>query len=139
MTNTKEAVRFRHHYLVNGGILSVCTSLNHESGIVTVGWSVFNPEDPRWVRKIGNNIARKRMEEKPLVFLLTRDEPCVCDYISLRALMLILGSAKRKSGEGIVEDTTQSIPRNTLVAIEYEMIRILSLLGERVGLPSITK
>lgn len=139
MINNKEAVRFRHHFLINGGILSVCTSLNHESGLVTVGWSIFNPDDLKWVRKMGNDIARKRMKNSPLTFTLSADEPVICDYVSLRALMLILGSAKRIGGDIIPVNTTKSIPRSTLVAIEYEMIRILSLLGERIGLPSITE
>lgn len=138
MTNN-EAVRFRHHFLINGGVLTVCTSLNHENGLVTVGWSIFNPDDSRWVRKVGNDIARKRIKDNPICFVLSSDEPIICDYVSLRALMLILGSAKRMSGDNIQDNTTKTIPRNTLVAIEFEMIRILSLLGERVGLPSITE
>lgn len=139
MCDNKEAVRFRHHFLVNGGVLSVCTSLNHENRTVTVGWSIFNPEDDRWVRKVGNGIAKKRMAENPTVFTLSKDEPVICDYISLRALVFILGTSKRKQGSDLGSGSTRSIPRQTLEAIQFEVVKILSLLGERVGLPSIVR
>lgn len=134
----EEAIRFRHHFLINDCILSVCTSLNHETRDVAVGWSIFNSADRTWIKKVGNGIARKRMKETPLMFNLSKDEPIICDYISLRALLIILGASKREYDDTIQDNTPRAIYRDTLLAIEYEMIRVLSLLGERVGLPSIT-
>lgn len=135
----KEAVRFRHHFLINGGVLTVCTSLNHDTGNVKVGWSLFNPGDEKWVRKIGNEIARRRLAINPLIFTITDHEPIICDYISLRALLAIIGTSKRTPHNEIPLETTKIIPRGALASIQYEAIKILNLLGQRVGLESITE
>ena len=139
MCEKKEALRFRHHFLINGGVLTICTSLNHETRSVKVGWSLFNPNDQRWVRRQGNDNARRRLNEFPLEFILTQNEPILCDYISLRALMLVFAAAKRHPHEPYTNDSTQVIPRQVLSVLQYEMIRIISLLGQRLNLPSITE
>ena len=130
------AVRFRHHFLASGSVLTICTRLNYDSHTVEVGWSLFNHEDKRWIRRFGNQIARDRMNMAPLTFNLTVDEPILCDYISMRALMLIFVAAKRE-GNVIKEGTPQVIPRTSLVDIQFEMLMILNLLGQRVGLRSV--
>lgn len=130
------AVRFRHHFLASGSILSVCTRLHHDSLNVEVGWSLFNHEDKRWVRRVGNELARTRMDQTPLKFSLSPDEPILCDYISMRSLLLIFAAAKRTGGS-IKEGTPQIIPRETLVDIQFEILMILNLLGQRVGLRSV--
>lgn len=138
MCENKVASRFRHHFLVNGAILTVCTSLDYSTHEVAVGWSVFNPNDDRWVRKVGNAIARSRMESCPITFRLTECEPIVCDYISMKALLLIIGaSGKKPENCAVREDHPSAIPDSTRTAIQFEMIHILSLLGMRVGLASI--
>ena len=136
MCDQKPAVRFRHHFLASGSILTICTRLHHDSRDVEVGWSLFNHEDKRWVRRLGNQIARNRMNTTPLSFSLTADEPILCDYISMRALMLIFVAAKRE-GNAIKEGTPQVIPRTSLVDIQFEMLMILNLLGQGVGLHSV--
>lgn len=136
-TECKEATRFRHHFLTNGGILTVATSLEYETRKVRVGWAIFNPADVRWIRKFGAILARGRMNDSPLYFTLTDDEPVMCDYISLRALQLILvnsGKDKSEIPEGTLQEHPSSIPKNTLCAIQYESYRIMHLLGQRVGL-----
>lgn len=130
------AVRFRHHFLASGSILTICTRLHHDSRDVEVGWSLFNHEDKRWVRRLGNQIARNRMNTTPLSFSLTADEPILCDYISMRALMLVFIASKRE-GNSIKEGTPQVIPRTSLAEIQFEMLMMLNLLGQRVGLRSI--
>ena len=129
----KIATRFRHHFLVNGAILSVCTRLNYNTREVAVGWSVFNPNDERWIRKEGNHIAVQRMDLFPIKFSMTNDEPILCDYISFKALLLILGASKKTPNENR-ENHPSAIPAKTRTAIQFEMIRILSLLGMRIGL-----
>lgn len=136
MCETKIAQRFRHHFLINGAILTVCTSLNYDTREVTVGWSMFNPNDDRWVRKYGNHISRYRLTNHPIKFKLTEDEPILCDYISMKALLLIIGVSGMKP-ETELEHHPSSIPTDTRTAIQFEMIHILSLLGMRVGLNSI--
>lgn len=138
MSENQSAIRFRHHFLVNGAVLTVCTNLNHILRTVDIGWSLFNPGDDKWVRKVGNDIARDRIKNETLTFNLSEDEPVICDYLSLRSLMLILASAKRQPKTPIDQSSTQTIPRASLTAIEYEMIRLISLLGQRIGVPSIT-
>lgn len=133
----KPAVRFRHHYLASGAILSICTKLDHEALTVDVGWSIFNPDDDRWIRKVGNQIARTRLENDPIKFVLTEDEPVICDYISMRALMALLVAAKRFRKEDYYFKSPQIIPRYTLAEIQMEIILVLNLLGQRIGLPSI--
>lgn len=136
MCDQKPAVRFRHHFLQSGSVLTVCTRLNYETRNVDVGWSLFNHEDRRWVRRFGNQIARERMDTAPLKFSLTGDEPILCDYISMRALMLLFVAAKR-NGNSIQEGTPQVIPRTTLAEIQFEIFLMLNLLGQRVGLRSV--
>lgn len=136
MSETKIAQRFRHHFLVNGAVLTVCTRLDYDTREVAVGWSVFNPNDQRWVRKIGNNIARFRLTEHPIKFKLTEYEPILCDYISMKALLLIIG-VSGTTPESDDEHHPSAIPADTRTAIQFEMIHILSLLGMRVGLVSI--
>ena len=133
----KPAIRFRHHYLASGAILSICTKLNHEARSVDVGWAIFNPEDDRWIRKVGNQVARIRLENEPLKFVLTEDEPVICDYISMRALMVLLVAAKRVRIEDEIFKSPQIIPRYTLAEIQMEIVLVLNLLGQRVGLPSV--
>jgi len=135
MCDQKSAVRFRHHFLASGSVLTVCTRLNYDTLDVDVGWSLYNHEDKRWVRRFGNQIARERMDTSPLKFSITNDEPILCDYISMRALMLIFVAAKRQ-GSHFQEGTPQIIPRTSLVDIQLEMLFILNLLGQRVGLNS---
>jgi len=130
------AVRFRHHFLASGSILTICTRLNYDTHTVEVGWSLFNHEDKRWIRRFGNQIARDRMNMTPLTFSLTVDEPILCDYISMRALMLVSVAAKRQ-GNNHQEGTPQIIPRSSLADIQFEILMILNLLGQRVGLNSI--
>jgi hypothetical protein len=136
MCETKIAQRFRHHFLVNGAILTVCTSLDYSNRDVSVGWAVFNPNDKRWIRKVGNQIARYRLTDHPLKFKLTENEPILCDYISMKALLLIVGVSGRPP-ETYFEHHPSSIPVDTRTAIQIEIIHILSLLGMRVGLKSL--
>lgn len=136
MCDQKPAVRFRHHFLQSGSILTICTRLDYSTRNVEVGWSLFNHEDKRWIRRQGNQRARERMESTPLVFHLTSGEPILCDYISMRALMLLFVSSKR-DGNAYQEGTPQIIPRTTLAEIQFEMFLILNLIGQRVGLRSV--
>jgi|PlaIllAssembly_1097288.scaffolds.fasta_scaffold00001_159 hypothetical protein len=136
MCDQKPAVRFRHHFLASGSVLTVCTRLDYETRNIDVGWSLFNHEDRRWVRRFGNQMARERMDASSLKFSLTSDEPILCDYISMRALMLIFVAAKRESNH-FQEGTPQIIPRTTLAEIQFEIFMMLNLLGQRVGLRSI--
>jgi len=76
------------------------------------------------------------MDASSLKFSLTSDEPILCDYISMRALMLIFVAAKRESNH-FQEGTPQIIPRTTLAEIQFEIFMMLNLLGQRVGLRSI--
>jgi hypothetical protein len=114
----------RHHFLPNGCILTVCTSLDYNTREVKVGYALFNAEDERWIRKHGNTIARARLEDDDLSFNLTQSEPILCDYISIRALLLILSTGKY-------------IQKSSLQAIQFEIINILNLLGLRCKLGSI--
>lgn len=136
----KDATRFRHHFLNNGGVLTVATCLEYETRTVRVGWAIFNPSDDRWVRKMGTYLARTRMNDNPLRFQLTEDEPIVCDYISLRALTLILAVSDGRNGipKEVWSEHPSAIPKSTLVAIQYECYRIIDLLCQRVGVPVIT-
>lgn len=136
MCDPKPAVRFRHHFLQSGSILTICTRLNYDTRNIEVGWSLFNHDDKRWVRRLGNQIARDRMNSSPLVFSITKDEPILCDYISMRALMLLFVAAKR-DGNAYQEGTPQIIPRTTLAEVQFEIFMILNLLGQRVGLRSV--
>lgn len=136
MCETKIAQRFRHHFLVNGAVLTVCTRLDYKTREVAVGWSLFNPNDDRWIRKVGNNIARLRLTDFPIKFKLTEYEPILCDYISMKALLLIIGVSGAKP-ENDAEHHPSSIHTDTRTAIQFEMVHILSLLGMRVGLNSI--
>ena len=137
MCDQKPAVRFRHHFLASGSVLTVCTRLNYDNRNVEVGWSLFNHDDKRWVRRLGNQIARNRMDNTPLTFALTNDEPILCDYISMRALMLIFVASKRESNNHFKEGTPQIIPRTSLADIQFEIFLMLNLLGQRVGLRSV--
>jgi hypothetical protein len=138
MNIENHAVRFRHHFLSNSAVLTICTQLDYDTRVVRVGWAVFNPNDDRWVRKVGTTLARERMLTANLSFTLTQNEPILCDYISLRALMLMLGAVSDKAVvSGHHEDLPSSIPKDTLEAIIVEIISILGLLGRRVGLPCI--
>ena len=130
------AMRFRHHFLQSGSILTICTRLNYDTRNVELGWSLFNVEDKRWVRRLGNQLARERMNTDPLVFSLTQDEPILCDYISMKALMLVFVAAKRE-GNAYQKGTPQIIPRTTLAEIQFEILMILNLLGQRLGLRSV--
>lgn len=132
----KPAVRFRHHFLQSGSVLTICTRLNHDTRNIEVGWGLFNRDDQRWIRRLGNQIARNRMDTAPLVFNLTKDEPILCDYISMRALMVLFVAAKREGG-AYQEGTPQIIPRNILAEVQFEMVMILNLIGQRVGLRSV--
>ena len=135
MCDQTPAIRFRHHFLQSGSILTICTRLHYDTRNVDVGWSLYNHEDNRWVRRFGNYIARERMNTSPLMFTLTANEPILCDYISMRALMLIFVAAKRE-GKHYEEGTPQVIRRTSLADIQLEMLMILNLLGQRVGLRS---
>ena len=128
----KPAIRFRHHFLPNGSVLSVCTQLNHETKDVKVGWSLYNPKDEKWIRKVGNNLARERLAKHPLSFTLSSDEPIICDYLSLRALQVLLVSAQRTHGSDNTVNT-KSIPRQTLLEVQIECIILLNQLGRRLG------
>ena len=134
--NQKPATRFRHHFLSSGSVLTICTRLNYDTHIVEVGWSLFNHEDDRWIRRYGNQIARDRMNMTPLTFSLTVDEPVLCDYISLKSLMLVFIAARR-SGNHQQEGTPQVIPRAILQELQFEMLMLINLLGERLNLPPI--
>lgn len=140
MCDKTNAMRFRHHFLMNGSILTVCTSLNHETREVKAGWSLFNPNDDHWIRKFGNSIALNRLEKFPLKITLSEDEPILCDYISHRVLMLILiaSNQKFKNVEDITIHSPSQIPDTVLQAIQFESIRILDLVGMRINLSSIT-
>lgn len=116
--------RMRHHFLPNGCVLTVCTSLDYNTRDVKVGYALFNAKDDRWIRKHGNAIARARLEDDDLSFNLTQSEPILCDYISIRALLLILSTGKY-------------IQKSSLQAIQFEIINILDLLGLRCKLGSI--
>lgn len=139
-TNTQcsNALRFRHHHLCNGGVLTVCTNLRHDDRAVDVGWSIFNPSDNRWIRKEGAIIAKNRLFNNKLSFTLSEAEPILCDYISLRALLLIMAVSKEPAGSYSLEihpyDHPNIIPKPTLQAIQFECIEILNLVGQRVGL-----
>jgi hypothetical protein len=85
---------------------------------------------------MGNNMARLRLTEFPIKFKLTEYEPILCDYISMKALLLIIGVSGVKP-ETDIENHPSSIPIATRTAIQFEMVHILSLLGMRVGLDSI--
>jgi hypothetical protein len=137
MNIENRAIRFRHHFLSNAAILTICTHLDYDTRVVRVGWAIFNPKDDRWIRKIGSMLARERMLKDNLAFTLTQNEPILCDYISLRALMLIIGAVSDKATiNGHHEDLPRSIPKDTLEAILIEIISILDLLGRRIGLRS---
>jgi hypothetical protein len=132
------ALRFRHHHLPNGAVLTVCTNLRHEERQVDVGWSVFNPTDDRWIRKVGCEIAKNRLFSNQLYFSLSPQEPILCDYISFRALALILAVSNANPSEfDLPEDQPLIIPKQTMQSIQFEMIEILNLLGQRVGLPNL--
>lgn len=135
------AIRYRHHHLCNGAILTVCTNLRHEERQVDVGWSIFNPSDKRWVKKLGAEISKHRLFNNKLYFSLTQSEPILCDYISLRALLLIMAVSKEPyesySLEIDPDDHPNIIPKPTLQAIQFECIEILNLFGQRVGLKNL--
>lgn len=132
----QNATRFRHHFLDNGAILTVATCLEYATRNVRVGWAIFNPADKRWVRKLGTYLARNRMDDHPLFFNLTENEPILCDYISLRALLVILGSCVKNKPvpEAVAQEHPTSIPKKTLKAIVMECDYITSLLADRLGL-----
>lgn len=125
--------RFRHHHLSNNAILTVCTSLDHDKKEVKVGWAIFNPNDQRWDRKYGNQLALHRLTYHPLRFIMTEDEPIVCDYISLRALCVILVATCEKEDE----HHPSCIPLTTKQAIQLEMVKIVGFLGTRCNLNDI--
>jgi hypothetical protein len=76
-------------------------------------------------------LARERLNTAPLKFVIFPDEPKICDYISLRALLTILGSVKTR---GRVDNYPSTIPSDTLNAIQLEIICLLDLVGQRTGL-----
>lgn len=143
MTNTQckptNALRYRHHFLSNGGVLTVCTNLRHDSREVDVGWSVFNPQDQRWIKKKGCEIARNRLFNNKLYFSLTKDEPILCDYISFRALalLLVVSGGPVDCYNPNIDDHPAIIPQATRTAMQLEMIEILNLVGKRGGLEDI--
>ncbi len=138
MCEKTSAQRFRHHFLINGAILTVCTELQYETRQVRVGWSVFNPNDSRWIRKMGNQIARNRLHNNSIYFVLSEAEPVLCDYISLKALMVILGNSLAPPEDcPNPADHPSAISAPTRQAIQVEMIAMIDLLGQRVGLSSL--
>lgn len=90
--NKENKVRWRHHYLNNGwgSILTVCTVLDHKTRNVKIGYSVFNGKDKYWIRRYGLVSSYKRLVDDGLNFNLSESEPVLCDYISLRSLLLFL-------------------------------------------------
>ncbi len=90
MYDRTNAIRFHHHHLPNGCVLTICGVLNHETREVKFGWSIFNAMDVQWIRKIGNEIARDRLSEEPIIFNLTLDEPILSEYITLRTLIALI-------------------------------------------------
>lgn len=135
-TEKTNAIRFRHHHLCNGGVLTVCTNVHYTYRLVNVGWALFNPSDKRWIRKQGSKIAKNRMFNNELYFTLSDCEPIICDYISLRALLLIMATSKQYNDKFLPEDHPSIIPKPTIQAIQFEVIEILDLLGQRVGIHS---
>jgi len=128
------AIRFRHHFLYSGGVLTVATRLNYETREVHIGWAVFNPSDKKWVRKIGSTIAKNRLENSNLYYTLSEHEPILCDYLSLRALQLISGLYTVKNGDFAVNSNANRIPisKTTLDDIIQEMHRITGIFGGRL-------
>lgn len=132
----KDASRIRHHYLDNGAILTVITCLNYVKRDVQIGWSVFNPTDKVWKKKMGNHIANFRMENYPLSFVLTESEPILSDYISLRALHVILSSSLKEkfTFDYDTKEYPDIIPKKTLESIMRECDRISLAFANRLGL-----
>lgn len=134
-------LRFRHHFLSTNAILTICTHLNHETRTVDVGWSLFNPNDFRWIKKKGNEIARNRLINHPLHYILSKDEPILCDYLSVRSLLVVLGSIYTFLNEQKTEEEYKNHPISTSMetwkAIQFECLHMINLLGNRIGLPSL--
>ena len=139
MTEKTHAQRFRHHFLLNGAILTICTELEYSTRKVKVGWAIFNPNDSRWVRRIGNQIASYRLNNSPLEFILSPTEPVLCDYISMQAIVVIFINCKNPNpGVTPSSDHPSSIPTVTRQAMQIEIARMVDLIGRRVSLPPIS-
>lgn len=117
--NKSPVVRYRHHFLENGAILTICSELDHNTRNVRVGWSCWNPDDKRWVKRDGNKLAISRMNEYNYSFTLSESEPILCDYISIRALQVIFVNSRNK------------IKSHTRAHILFEIYKLLAFLAKR--------
>lgn len=87
--NKENNLRFKHHRLLNGDVLTVVTSLNHYTKTLKVGWALFVFPNNKWKKKEANLIAKTKMKENPLYIILSESEDIQTDYITLRALKVI--------------------------------------------------
>lgn len=55
------------HFRVNPTLqFTLCTYWNSEKNLLSIGYSVFNPNDPYFIKKKGNEIAKERCIREPL-------------------------------------------------------------------------
>lgn len=125
------AERFRHHFLENGDILTIATRLYHSNREVKIGWAIFNPSDKKWIKKDSSSIARQRLEKKPLLMCLSNSEPILCDYLSLRSLLVILAGTHESTLNSNGLDDVNNLPDSTRQCILIECMRITEQLGKR--------
>jgi hypothetical protein len=63
-------IKFSHYHLFNGNILTVASELNKTNLILKTHYSIFNKADKTYIKKTGNEIAKVRLEEKPIIIKL---------------------------------------------------------------------
>lgn len=108
----KGSYRYRHHFLGNGAILSVCTRIDfiaNGSKIVRLGWSCFDPRDGTWIKKVGSGLSKARLDSSEHFYVMVPNEPVICDYVSLRALQYILLNSSETSDYRLYPQTRESL------------------------------
>ena len=117
-------IKFKHHHLNNGNILTVCsaisTMIDESLTLVHLGYAMFNANDKEWNRKKGNKLARSRLLNSGIYFTMDPCDPISHNYLCYRALITLLLAAK----EGGVFLPKKSLAMIAEEAASYLLYRI---------------
>lgn len=76
------SLKYQHFTLNKKNILTLCSSLDRENLILTLGFTVFNKNDKRYTKKEGNAIAKQRMIDYPIFLDISTDEFVFHEFLS---------------------------------------------------------